>query len=473
MEAKEVWAPALAGKRPASETAAVLQPFTLLSFTPTKRGKSGSARLELAGHEAITLTFSHAVIALGSDFSAGPLPKELTPFEMTPPVAGRVRWVTTSVVRFDPEGEWPPELELVLSLKPGLSTFDGRTLARNEPSRWEFRTPALSMRVGRVSSASASELTDRTWSAALHPLAPGAVEVPPDATFELHFSADVEAHRVSASLELRLDEVAALVSGAERTNLRAPASANPGAPRTIALRTCPAASARCVLAEVRPPLAVGRLFRLALPAGAVVHSSAGATHAAATVSLSGLVPFAFPFRPLEHVREYSRPSYRRHHLWLRHGLEANTSLDLLAAQLHLEISSPATSPATSAATSAATAAATPTAAALSPLVSPLESPATPATVSLLDRLSLGDAVATSRAARTPTALGARPTVGATLRDGATGGASLGRASLGASLGASVGASAPPTAAAPPSASPAEPTPTPPPGLAATGHGCHG
>ena len=347
MEAKEVWAPALAGKRPASETAAVLQPFTLLSFTPTKRGKSGSARLELAGHEAITLTFSHAVIALGSDFSAGPLPKELTPFEMTPPVAGRVRWVTTSVVRFDPEGEWPPELELVLSLKPGLSTFDGRTLARNEPSRWEFRTPALSMRVGRVSSASASELTDRTWSAALHPLAPGAVEVPPDATFELHFSADVEAHRVSASLELRLDEVAALVSGAERTNLRAPASANPGAPRTIALRTCPAASARCVLAEVRPPLAVGRLFRLALPAGAVVHSSAGATHAAATVSLSGLVPFAFPFRPLEHVREYSRPSYRRHHLWLRHGLEANTSLDLLAAQLHLEISSPATSPATS------------------------------------------------------------------------------------------------------------------------------
>ena len=352
-EAKEVRAPVLTGRRPASETAAVLQPFTVLSLTPTKRGKAGAARLELVGHEAITLTFSHAVIALGSDFSAGPLPKELTPFQMTPPVAGRVRWVTTSVVRFDPEGEWPPELELSLSLTPGLSTFDGRVLARNEPSAWQFRTPALSMRVGRVSSARASELTGRTWSAALHPLAPGAVEVPPDATFELHFSGDVEARRVSASLELHIDEAAALVSGAATTNLRGPASASPGAPRTIVLRACPRASARCVLAEVRPPLAVGRLFRLTLPVGAVVHASAGATHAATAVSLSGLVPFAFPFRPLEHVREYSRPSYRRHHLWLRHGLEANTSLDLLAAQLQLEISSPATSPATSAATSAA------------------------------------------------------------------------------------------------------------------------
>ena len=270
----------------------------------------------MAGHEAITLTFSHAVIALGSDFSAGPLSKELTPFELTPPVAGRVRWVTTSVVRFDPEGEWPPELELVLALKPGLSTFDGRALARNEPSEWQFRTPALSMRVGRVSSASASELTGHTWSAALHPLAPGALELPPDATFELHFSGDVEAHRVSASLELHLDEEAALVPGAQTADPRGPASANPGGARTIALRACAVASARCVLAEVRPPLAVGRLFRLELPAGAVVHPSAGATHAATAVALSGLLPFAFPFRPLESAREYSRPSYRRHHLWL-------------------------------------------------------------------------------------------------------------------------------------------------------------
>ena len=196
----------------------------------------------MAGHEAITLTFSHAVIALGSDFSAGPLSKELTPFELTPPVAGRVRWVTTSVVRFDPEGEWPPELELVLALKPGLSTFDGRALARNEPSEWQFRTPALSMRVGRVSSASSSELTGHTWSAALHPLAPGALELPPDATFELHFSGDVEAHRVSASLELHLDEEAALVPGAQTADPRGPASANPGGARTIAPRCVRASS---------------------------------------------------------------------------------------------------------------------------------------------------------------------------------------------------------------------------------------
>ena len=125
--------------------------------------------------------------------------QDLTPFELTPAVAGRIRWVTTSVVRFDPEGEWPAELELTLTLQPGFATYDGRARAANQQTAWQFKTPPLSMRVGRVTSALASRLTDRTWSAWMHPLAAGAVESPPDAQIELKFSADV-ASRIGRNL---------------------------------------------------------------------------------------------------------------------------------------------------------------------------------------------------------------------------------------------------------------------------------
>ena len=89
--------------------AALSPPISLVSLTPStgsasaRGGSPGRAEATpLAGREAITATFHRSVIALGSDFGGGALPHHLTPFFIHPPVPGRLRWVTTSVARFDP-----------------------------------------------------------------------------------------------------------------------------------------------------------------------------------------------------------------------------------------------------------------------------------------------------------------------------------------------------------------------------------
>ena len=115
---------------PSTDSAAVVSP----DAEPTP--------VALSNRDAVTVTFSRAVIALGSDFGPGALPPNLTPFVLDPPVAGHLRWVNTSIARFDPAAEWPPELELTLSLNPSLATYDGAKFATSS-QQWQFITPKL------------------------------------------------------------------------------------------------------------------------------------------------------------------------------------------------------------------------------------------------------------------------------------------------------------------------------------------
>ena len=193
----------------------------------------GDRAVQLSGRASITVTFNRAVIALGSDFAPGALPDTLTPFTLEPPVSGKLRWVTTSIARFDADEEWPPELELTLSLNPALRSFDGLALAGRSASvrtTWRFSTPQLYMYAAAVASPTASRLTNGTWSSTLHPLAPGAPprvrtpqpplhsrappadpsfppgahEMPPDGSIELRFSCPVDLADARSALTLRL-----------------------------------------------------------------------------------------------------------------------------------------------------------------------------------------------------------------------------------------------------------------------------
>lgn len=145
--------------------------ITLISLNPSAGSASSHAALAssvpLSGSTPLTVTFSRAVIALGSDFGAGPLEPRLTPFLLSPSVAGSYRWVTTSIARFDPATEWPPELEISLTLNPQMRAYDGASLvsAAGQPERWLFRTPKLTMRTGEVRSEAAERLTNGSWSA--------------------------------------------------------------------------------------------------------------------------------------------------------------------------------------------------------------------------------------------------------------------------------------------------------------------
>jgi hypothetical protein len=303
---------------------------SVLALTPSTDSASASENdkgpVTLAGREAITMSFSQAIIALGSDFAPGELPSELTPFRLKPSVAGKLRWVTTSIARFDADTEWPPDLEITLTLNPELRSFDGRKIAASSRTQWSFVTPQVSMHAGRVRSASALALTNGTWSASVRPLVDGSLELPPDATIELRFSSEVSLPMVQAALRLRRSA----------SSPSAPPDAPTFTATAIALAPCRAPSARCVLARLNVPLVAGALYDLVLPPGSHLHAAAGATHDEHTVAVSGLVPFAFPF--VEPRSGVFRSRYRRLRLWCRHGLAGGVDAASIASQLSLTTS---------------------------------------------------------------------------------------------------------------------------------------
>ena len=112
--------------------------------------------------QALTATFSLAMIALGEDFGAGALPAALVPFQLDPPIPGKLRWVTTTIARFDPDDDFPPSLNFALRLS-GMASRSGATLPADARTEWHFSTPALRMSVARVHSPLALALTGGSW----------------------------------------------------------------------------------------------------------------------------------------------------------------------------------------------------------------------------------------------------------------------------------------------------------------------
>ena len=162
--------------------------------------------------QALTATFSLAMISLGEDFGAGALPAALVPFQLDPPIPGKLRWVTTTIARFDADDAFPPSLNFTLRLS-GMASRSGATLPADARTEWHFSTPALRMSVARVHSPLALALTGGSWvSSVLHsstptapprpgadpepepnqvqPLEANAHEVPPDGQIELHFCSE-------------------------------------------------------------------------------------------------------------------------------------------------------------------------------------------------------------------------------------------------------------------------------------------
>ena len=282
--------------------------FDVLSLTPHADEEKEPATLR--SRQAITLTFSLAAIALGADFGAE---DDSIPFTLDPPVPGRFRWVSTTIARFDPSSSWPPELDLTLSLKPGLASYTGVALSSESTQSWTFQTPSLSMRVSRVASATAAALTNNKWSSSFQPLSPGAHEVPPDGEIVLSFGAPVDPARLQQALTLTADAGGAAVA--------------------LTVRACDGPVARPSCAVVVPApnaLATGALYTLTLPAGSSFNGDGSVTRAPLSAPLSGLVPFTIPFYDWSPT-----PSYRRHRMWLRHALAPDADLARLAAAFSL------------------------------------------------------------------------------------------------------------------------------------------
>jgi hypothetical protein len=203
-------------------------PLELVRVTPNEvsllHGTSeGSKTNKLQGANPITAVFSRPVIALGSDWGSDQLadmPLDKQPFMLsftdgTPlssKVSGKIRWPTTYTARFDPDYNWPTDLDIVMTVNPGLTTFDGVRLTNpnDVPMQVLYSTDGLTGSLATVTSVKAEQLTGGQWSPTfastnypdLSKTQRNKPEVPPDGKIQIQFSQGVSQDFLQASLQL-------------------------------------------------------------------------------------------------------------------------------------------------------------------------------------------------------------------------------------------------------------------------------
>ena len=237
---------------------------------------------------------------------------------------GRFRWVSTSIVRFDPVTDWPPDLCLRLVINQNLETYDGMSLTGITTIFLEYETRRLTMSVFEVLSKTAVAATGGNWDPYYCPKS-GATcfnECPMDGMVKLQFSHAVVPARVLAALKLN--------NGAALRDWVVPCSAIDTEGQTNA--TDADTPVDCVAVMPRNLRSDGAMYQLMLPKNSRVTALGGTVLTDQKDYLKGVLPFKFRFKQtsipnqLTTQKYYSstelRPRYRRYRLYLRHGLQS-------------------------------------------------------------------------------------------------------------------------------------------------------
>jgi len=281
---------------------------------PSEEGQ----RMLLRGTTAITIVFNRAVIALGSDFGAynATTTKELMELDKRNPnlkmpivfeglpeegIPVRFRWVTTSICRVDPIGDWPTDLDFTVAVKEDLTAFDGAPLLGNYSVR--YYTESLSMNVYEVISKTAENLTNKTWMSQVHTDGELLYECPPDAIIRLGFNGKIDKDSVMKALKIVPERMW------ERVNSRTESL-------YFNASECKNVTFDCVelRLENRSNLNIDEKYRIILPNGTIYYKHSGPLKTATTVKITGLQSFKFT------LASNVIPRFKHYRLWLRHGL---------------------------------------------------------------------------------------------------------------------------------------------------------
>eukprot|EP01065_Artemidia_motanka_P040741 TRINITY_DN5158_c1_g2_i1.p1 TRINITY_DN5158_c1_g2~~TRINITY_DN5158_c1_g2_i1.p1 ORF type:complete len:2080 (+),score=602.26 TRINITY_DN5158_c1_g2_i1:60-6242(+) len=255
----------------------------------------------VGGRDAVTLVFSRAVIALGSNFASGGDARVggLEPLlwncsdGASPPVPGRLWWVTTAILRFDPSEDWPNDISCTVGPNPALRAFDGTRFVKSSAEPSGIRTAALALYSVDVRSAMAANATDGAWRSRLR--YDESPECPPDAVVTLYFS-----HPVDASM-LR-DAMCCVSAGGGQCH---PVTVRPMKWSNLSVEV-----------ELQQPLATNGEYALRVPQGTKVSRYAGRTKAVVSQPLHGIYPFSFAWTTGD--RSVRSPNLL---LFARHGLD--------------------------------------------------------------------------------------------------------------------------------------------------------
>ncbi|EFJ40727.1 hypothetical protein VOLCADRAFT_99419 [Volvox carteri f. nagariensis] len=196
-------------------------------------------------------------------------------------------------------------------------------LGDTSPQRKLTSSP-LFMWISDVVSETASNLTDRLWTANIG----DQIEVPPDGKILLGFSHPVHLGLLQSAL--KVVEVADRKSGAGTAG---------GGPVGLAVAPCQSA-APWIMPYMTHPVP-GRQHHLRPDH----HQGPAKTQYSSDLEVlfSGLLPFRLPFNANYNNSNYPRTSYRRLDVWLPHGLSEDTPPEALARRIVLCQVTPAAS----------------------------------------------------------------------------------------------------------------------------------
>ena len=232
---------------------------------------------------------------------------------------GQFRWVSTSIVRFDPTTDWPPDLCFKLRINPKIKTYDGMALV-GVPKSQGYKTRGLTMHIGGVLSKMARAATGGRWKSREYNGEPFH-ECPTDGIVLLQFSHLVVPSQVLDAL--KIDEGAHLQDwvGSCFDARREEQAQSKNADTPV----------NCVAVKPRHlhPRARGTVHELKLPKfSRITPLGISKTQTAFTELLTGEVPFKFHFKQVVmptpnnwgYYEEF-RPHFRRYKLYLTHGLK--------------------------------------------------------------------------------------------------------------------------------------------------------
>ncbi|GLI63593.1 hypothetical protein VaNZ11_006598 [Volvox africanus] len=276
----------------------------------------------------ITVVFSRPVIALGQDFENDGNVKKVVPFRLSCNWPGKLRWVTTSIARYDPSEPWPSNLQCFVLWNTALKTFDGVPLQLGSiPVKSRLYGPALYVSGTSVLSDLAENVTAGQWYSGALLADDKAPEVPPDGHIQVFFSDKVHLQAVASSLQL-------LPGHMPDANLTEP---NPKLRFTVRPCTSPAwwaspqgsslnINTTCADVEVGPSLKPDTWYTLRLPSGTKYNVVSGPLDRNLDLSFAGLRRFRIPFSDPVPENATAEPrltvTLRRWDMSLPHGLAA-------------------------------------------------------------------------------------------------------------------------------------------------------
>jgi hypothetical protein len=265
-------------------------PFKVVAILP-------SDGTELSSSQLLTVAYSKPVLPLGSNFDnvgveiGGVTPAVLKCNSLLP-VAGKWRWVTTSILRFDPDKDWANNLKCTVEVSTNIKAVDGMTLDAKSVQNPSYTSPSFYFTLNQVSSELATAATGGLWAPSIG--TEQLMEVPSDGVLTVQLPQGADVMRFSSALKL----------------------SGPNA-NQMTLNVTASSSTSANIRILGSSLQTDSAYSLTIPSGTSIQPYGGPTTVEYSVQFSGLHPFTFPFQI---TNQYFQPSTRRFRLWVRHGI---------------------------------------------------------------------------------------------------------------------------------------------------------